>query len=94
MPYISEEDRKFYEDLVDEIEAMPIYTPGDLQYLIAVLIGSYMADKELRYSTMNDVMGALNGANMEYYREVVGPYEEKAIGNNGYISEYNVWRTE
>jgi len=94
MPYISEEDRDLYEFIVEELEVLSIDNPGHLQYLIAVLIGSYMADKPLRYATMNEVMGALNGANMEFYREVVGPYEEKAIDKNGYIPDYNVWRTE
>lgn len=91
MPYISEEDRLRLAGVKETIEFGPeIETPGELQYLISVCISKYMQDKPTRYQTMNDVMGALNGANQEFYRVVVGPYEDKAIVKNGIIPGYNL----
>jgi len=35
------------------------------------------------YQTINDIIGALEGAKMEFYRRVVVPYEDKKIKDNG-----------
>jgi len=35
---------------------------------------------------MNDVMGALAGAQQEFYRRHVGPYEDKCITKNGDVN--------
>jgi len=89
MPYINQEDRfnihltkeqgnDFEAIVVDELE-----TAGDLQYAMAVLFKSYIERKGLRYQQCNDIMGALAGAQMEFYRKVVGPYESKKESENG-----------
>lgn len=56
---------------------------GDLQYMLAVAINTYMETKGLRYQNCQDILGALEGAKQEFYRVVVGPYEEKKIQENG-----------
>jgi len=69
---------------------------GEMQYVIAKMIQKYLARKaetngQVRYQDMNDIMGALAGAQMEFYREVVAPYEDKKIVENGPVydnSEY------
>ena len=35
------------------------------------------------YATINDIIGALEGAKMEFYRRVVAPYEDEKIKENG-----------
>ena len=35
------------------------------------------------YQTMNDIMGALAGAQIEFYRRKVAPYEDTKIKDNG-----------
>jgi hypothetical protein len=80
MPYIQEQDRDQLED------GAIITTAGELQYQIAELIAQYMSNMPVRYQTMNDVMGALNGANLEFYRRVVAPYEDKCIEKNGDVT--------
>jgi hypothetical protein len=80
MPYIAKDDRKPFEPL-KEIE---VTTAGELQYCIALLIKQYEKSvPAMRYQNMNDVMGALNGANLEYYRRTVAPYEDLCIERNG-----------
>jgi hypothetical protein len=37
----------------------------------------------LTYQTMNDCLGALEGAKLEFYRRVVVPYEEQKKYENG-----------
>jgi len=81
MPYIAQTDREQFQ----EIGLMQVETAGELQYCIALLIKQYekSVTGRMRYQNMNDVMGALNGANLEYYRRSVAPYEDECIRKNG-----------
>jgi hypothetical protein len=91
MPYIEEEQRLFicgkrlFTDPEKQafIDVEQIETAGDMQYAIAVMIKSYMERKGLKYQHCNDVMGALAGAQQEFYRRTVAPYEDKKIEENG-----------
>lgn len=56
---------------------------GELQYEIALLVSGYVNDNDLEYQTLNDVMGALDGASREFYRRIVAPYEDEKIAKNG-----------
>lgn len=56
---------------------------GDLQYMLAVAIDTYITRHGLRYQNCQDIMGALAGALHEFQRCVVDPYEEKKIKDNG-----------
>lgn len=58
-------------------------TPGELNYAITLLLIDYTERKGLKYSTINDVVGAAEGAKAEYQRRVVAPYEDKKIAENG-----------
>lgn len=91
MPYIKQKDRKriVYIEYVDlalpmgKINYEQIYTAGELQYAIAVMLKDYMERKGLNYQNCNDVMGALAGAQLEFYRKTVAPYEDEKIDENG-----------
>jgi len=82
MPYIKEEDRNKLHKM-NKINYEEINTAGELQYVIAVLIKSFIIRKGLNYQNCNDIMGALAGAQMEFYRRTVGPYEDLAKERNG-----------
>ena len=58
-------------------------TAGELNYQITELINAYLFSKGENYQTMNDIMGALTGAQAEFYRRVVAPYEDMKIEENG-----------
>jgi len=79
MPYITKEAR---EELYDRDPE----NAGELQYLIAMMMSDYISDKDqYNYQTLNDVMGALAGAQQEFYRKIVAPYEEKKELLNGSV---------
>ncbi len=80
MPYIKKKDRK-------ELDNRLPKNAGELQYLMAVMFKEYLYSHGNRYQTMNDVMGALAGAQQEFYRKVVAPYEDKKIAENGGLYE-------
>ena len=56
---------------------------GELNYLITRLLIDYCREKGVSYQTINDALGALEGAKLEFYRRVAGPYEDTKIYQNG-----------
>jgi hypothetical protein len=86
MPYIKQEDRKRFDATLkafnDEIAVTGV-SKGDLNYVISCLAKIYTDEHGHSYSVMNDVVGVLSAANMEYYRRVVVPYEDEKIKING-----------
>ena len=74
-PYIKQEER--------ETIRLRMENAGHLQYIIATLVEDYVRRTGLNYQTCNNVMGALTGAQLEFYRRVVAPYEDKKIKDNG-----------
>jgi hypothetical protein len=83
MPYIKDNDRT----RIDNIKIID-FSPrnaGELQYVIALFINEYIDRQGLNYQHCNDMLGALSGAQMEFYRKVVAPYEEEKIKSNGSV---------
>ena len=76
MPYIKQEDR-------EELNTRAPQTAGELNYKITLLIKEYLEANGMNYQNCNDVIGALEGAKLEFYRRVVSPYEDKKIEENG-----------
>ena len=89
MPYINKEKRKDIflstEDgnAFDAIVLESIESAGDLQYAMAVMFKDYIKRNGLNYQHCNDIMGALAGAQIEFYRRTVAPYEDHKINENG-----------
>jgi hypothetical protein len=54
-----------------------------LNYLITSELDNYLMIHGHSYRTMNDILGALEGAKLEFYRRVVVPYEEEKRIENG-----------
>jgi hypothetical protein len=82
MPYIPHDRRKL---LVDRAAAAdtPIHTTGELNFVFTAVIREYMHQHGLSYRTINDILGALEGAKLEFYRRVAVPYEYSKIQTNG-----------
>lgn len=78
MPYIKDEDKQRLEEKDHSAQ-----TPGELNYLITMLAKKYVEDRGLNYQTINDVVGALEGAKAEFYRRIAAPYEDEKIKSNG-----------
>lgn len=75
MPYIAATAQDAFSDLLEEINKAEIKTAGELNFLFTRLAIRYIESNSLRYAFMNDVMGALEGAKLEFYRRVAEPYE-------------------
>ena len=76
MPYIVKSHRARFNSRADVPR-----TAGELNYVITKTIMEYYYNGG--YQEINDVLGALEGAKLEFYRRVVAPYEDTKIEENG-----------
>jgi len=87
MPYIKEEERN---TINKELDLIAIDSPGQLNYAITYMILRYINKKWIertpgivKYQDINDVIGALEGAKLEFYRRYVSTFEDKKKVENG-----------
>ena len=83
MPYIKQSDREIIGQVT--IDQFTPSNAGDLQYVIARMIHNYHVEHGLNYQMANNIMGALAGAQQEYYAAVVSPYEQRKLQDNGAV---------
>lgn len=81
MPYIKQEERNMLDS------GHMGNTPGQLNYLITNICLDYLAVVGEDYASLNDVVGALECAKLEFYRRMVVPYEDRKCEENGDIYE-------
>jgi hypothetical protein len=79
MPYIHELKRQY----LTHLDETYLTDPGELNYAITVLMRNYWNGSDKTYQAINDILGALEGAKLEFYRRVVVPYEDEKIRLNG-----------
>jgi hypothetical protein len=85
MPYLKQDDRnRFW-----ELEAALTFafhkhsTPGELNYVITKVLQEFVTARGLCYAALNDAVGAVEAAKLEFYRRAVARYEDKKIEENG-----------
>lgn len=78
MPYIKQHRR---EVVVDTIVVPD--NAGELNYFFTIIAKAYLAKHGKSYQNINDILGALEGAKLEFYRRVAAPYEDTKIVENG-----------
>lgn len=76
MPYIPLADRAFARECPE--------TPGELNYAITRLVIDYL-DRQgaCTYENINACLGAMAGAQAEFYRRVAVPYEDLKLALHG-----------
>ncbi len=77
MPYIKEKDR------ISLAKSPLPNNPGELNYLLTLLCLDYLSQNGNSYQQINDVIGALEGCKLEFYRRFAAPYEDSKIKENG-----------
>jgi len=85
MPYIISEKRRVFKKPLGDLMAF-VEEPGDLNYVISKLCLKYLRMKEpTSYALLNEIMGVLESAKLEFYRRRVVPYEDVKMNENGDI---------
>ncbi len=84
MPYVNKATRERLNIVVEALKASPPRSTGELNYLFTMTIKQFLKETEpLSYAAINDVLGALNGAKLEFYRRVAVDYEDEKVALNG-----------
>lgn len=88
MPYIRKEQRPqldtLAQQLIDYLKSLPQEEQdGALNYFTTKVIRHVYP---LKYFHINRALGVLSAITQEFYRKVVGPYEEKKIAENGDVA--------
>jgi len=81
MPYITQERRDALTKTLTPLPDTP-KNAGELNYAITLLLIQYWKDGG-RYQHINDILGACEGAKLEFYRRIAAPYEATKIAENG-----------
>ncbi len=88
MPYILPDDRELYTKHLDAVlEDLSLGVTeaglgGQLNFCISYLLTRLWEDRQ-RYVRANTLMGAIEGAKLEFYRTHIAPYEEEKRKENG-----------
>jgi hypothetical protein len=88
MPYIKNEKRDlihWFNGIEESIRIENIHNSGELNFALTILIRKYFKNNGKNYQAINDIIGALEGAKLEYYRTHVSKYEDEKITENGKI---------
>lgn len=83
MPYILQTIREAFKQRSAEGHNPRTRVAGELNYEITLKLIKYLEYNGLDYQSINDVIGALEGAKAEFQRRVVAPYENSKIRANG-----------
>jgi hypothetical protein len=83
VPYIEREKRI---ELVN-LTRCPV-TAGELNFCITDYINWYVSTKGMSYQTINDVIGACEGAKLEFVRRFMGKYEDQKRIQNGDVYDF------
>ena len=86
MPYISQEYRGFYRDRCKYL-GQTAKSAGELNYIFSMIAREYLLTEGENYAIMNNIIGALEGAKIEFYRKHMADYEEAKIKIHGDLDE-------
>ena len=85
MPYISQASRQWLDPSLRILQGECL-SPGDVTDCIYKLVMGYLSKNKTTYSRLALCLGILESAKMEFYRRLVGPYEERKCAENGDVN--------
>lgn len=98
MPYIVQEKRDVLDPTIEELHRLLVdletddennNMEGNLNYVVSRLLMMVYGDREsTRYAQINDAMGMIFCAALEYYRKVAAPYEDQKEFENGAVETF------
>jgi len=85
VPYIKQDSRAKFNQILDEVKALGELSSGDLNYLLTKVCLLQVAARGERYDVYNSILGTISAFDKEFYRRFIAPYEDKKIVENGDI---------
>jgi hypothetical protein len=92
MPYIYQDMRLELDSEIENLaDIIKKYDQKDragiLNYIFSSLL-EVLPEKQWNYHTINEAIGVLECAKLEFYRRFAAPYEDKKIKENGDLVAY------
>jgi hypothetical protein len=87
MPYIENEKRLELNPIIETL-AEKINTISTLNYALTNLCLKFLNRSVLSYTALNEIIGVLESAKLEFYRKTVADYENEKCDLNGEV--YNI----
>jgi len=95
MPYTLKENRTEEMDFAIQTLANEIKVKGDLNYTICELVGRLcLQDGGLSYTINSNWIDAVDGAERELTRRLLGPYEDLKKEQNGDVESFEKLLTD
>lgn len=82
MPYITQDDRRKIAE-----NGPTNLSEGELNWVITVLVDSWLQEKGVNYKNINAAVGVLECAKQEMYARIARPYEDEKRETNGEVYE-------
>lgn len=79
MPYIKKIDRRQFDS---DLKTLNPTNAGELNYCITIVLQNYFFRHGSRYQQINDIVGALESAKLEFTRRITNVYEDTKIKEN------------
>ena len=83
MPYIPQERRKQFDEVGKSGHHPKLDVPGELAYELTLKIVKYLKYHGRSFTTISDILGALEATKLEFNRRVIVPYEDDKRAQNG-----------
>lgn len=87
MPYIKDERRELFDDLIRKIKNR-INDKGDLNYVISELTAQLILETGISYTNISNWIDGVHGAERELTRQLLNPYEDQKIMENGQLRTF------
>jgi len=88
MPYISKQERALYDEEIDSL-VTKLLPSGNVEphvtYIVYKLMKELFGRAGFRWKIKVTPLKILESVKFEYYRRVIGPYEDNKIEENGEI---------
>ena len=85
IPYIKQEERTKYMNILNDLHQVDIKTGGELNYLFCKIALIYLSKKGTSYQAWSDIHSALTLADAELRRRFLNDYEDSKQFLNGDI---------
>ena len=85
MPYIKQEYRQIYDEVLNQLDTKDFQNKGDLEYCIFKLMLIFMQNKDWNYSSLHDAVYASQHCSDEFRRRFLDERENEARQRNGDI---------
>ena len=81
MPYINQAERELVNPALNELLKIRLIGPGIANYVVTRFLAGTMDTTS--YRGINEIIGVLECAKLEFYRRVAASYEDQKIQENG-----------